>query len=308
VRTRAAAEGFRALAEAFTQKLRVSHLGDSKERRAGHVLAELLSHLRERGVLRPHDVRHEHLMSFAYRLKTRTTRAGTPLSAASRSAYLSLVRGFFAWLEQRRVLLQSPGRDLPLPRARALPRPGLSEAEVRRLIASSSPFTRVGRRDRAILETLYGTAIRLGECRRLDVTDFDHKALLVRSGKGRKDRVVPIVGRAARALRDYLRESRPLLITDNRDPALFLSLLGRRFSAVGLQRLVREKGRAAGISLPVSPHLLRHACATHLLRGGADVRHVQELLGHRRIETTERYTRLTIKDLQQVIERTHPRR
>jgi integrase/recombinase XerD len=165
-------------------------------------------------------------------------------------------------------------------------------------------------RDRAILETLYGTGIRRSECVRLDVKDLDlaEGLLLVRNGKGRKDRLVPVPGRAAAALDEYLRGCRPRLLQDLREEALFLSLRGRRLEVTGLRGLVGRHARAAGIGRPVSVHALRHAYATHLLRGGADVRHIQELLGHAQLETTALYTRVVTSDLREAIGRAHPRR
>ncbi|MCU0293551.1 MAG: tyrosine-type recombinase/integrase [Thermoanaerobaculaceae bacterium] len=169
----------------------------------------------------------------------------------------------------------------------------------------------MGQRDRAILELLYGTGIRSAECRRLDVTDVQlcEATLLVRDGKGRKDRLLPLPGRAAAALELYLSEARPQLVADSREAALFVSVVRphRRLGPAGLERLVRCYGRNARLPRPVSPHLLRHACATHLLKGGADVHHVQVLLGHRRLDTTALYTRVEISDLQAVVRRAHPR-
>jgi integrase/recombinase XerD len=303
-------DGLAAHVERYLHELAARHASTSLQESARQVLAELVSHLRDEGVRHPRAVGEAHLVCFARRLRTRTTRrAGTPLSLSTQGGYLARVRGFFAWLERRRVVLRDPAREIELPRVRRLPRAALSEGQVRRLIASAPAFTRLGRRNRAILEIFYGTGIRLGECRRLDVTDYDpaRGTLLVRTGKGRKDRMLPILGRAALALQSYLAQDRPLLVQDHREGALFLTRLGRRFSGIGLQALVRVHGRAAGISFRVSPHQLRHACATHLLQGGADVRHVQELLGHRDLDTTERYTHLLIRDLAKVISAAHPR-
>jgi integrase/recombinase XerD len=148
----------------------------------------------------------------------------------------------------------------------------------------------VGPRDRAILEVLYGTGIRVGECVRLELQDVDLREgrLLVRNGKGKKDRVVPLVGQAFAALDRYLREVRHALVRDPREQAVFLSAIGTRLSSVMLQRQVRQYAKTLG--LRVTPHVLRHSCATHLLRHGADVREIQQLLGHRALETTALYT------------------
>lgn len=176
-------------------------------------------------------------------------------------------------------------------------------------MANPSTFTARGKRDRAILELLYGTAIRVGECERLDLRDVDltRGLLSVRCGKGRKDRVVPIVGRAAAAVDLYLRESRSLLLKDPREQALFISNRGTRLRVQRIQDLVRTNAKAAGLDIRVTPHTLRHGCATHLLQGGASVRHVQQLLGHASIQTTALYTKVEAGDLARVIGRAHPR-
>jgi integrase/recombinase XerD len=165
----------------------------------------------------------------------------------------------------------------------------------------------VGPRDRAILEVLYGAGIRVGECVRLDLQDVALRdgRLLVRNGKGKKDRVVPLVGQAFAALDRYLREVRHALVRDPREQAVFLSAIGTRLSAVMLQRQVRQYAKPLG--LRVTPHVLRHSCATHLLRHGADVREIQQLLGHRALETTALYTRVDVSDLAAVLARAHPR-
>jgi len=144
---------------------------------------------------------------------------------------------------------------------------------------------------------------------RLDLTDVDlgEGTILVRCGKGRKDRLLPLPACAARALDYYLRESRPRLARLASEQALFISRGGGRLKPITVQFVVWWHAKRAGIRTRISPHMLRHACATHLLRGGADVRHIQELLGHERLETTAVYTRVEIDDLKEALARAHPR-
>jgi integrase/recombinase XerD len=165
----------------------------------------------------------------------------------------------------------------------------------------------VGPRDRAILEVLYGTGLRVSECVRLDLQDVGLREgqLLVRNGKGKKDRVVPLVGQALLALDRYLREVRHALVRDPKEQAVFLSVIGTRLSPVTLQYQVRRYAKALG--LRAKPHVLRHSCATHLLRHGADVRQIQQLLGHRALETTALYLRVDVSHLAEVVARAHPR-
>lgn len=216
---------------------------------------------------------------------------------------------FFGFLMRTGVLLKNPAAELPLPRSASLPRRVLSAAQVRPLVDAPSGRTAVGRRNRALLETLYGTGIRLSECVRLDVMDIDLQdgTLLVHNGKGRKDRLLPLAGRAAAALNVYLRHSRPRLSRDPRETALFLSRDGRRLRPISVQFIVRWHAANARIPGKVSPHVLRHTCATHLLQGGADVRHIQELLGHERLETTSVYTRVDANDLRRALARSPSR-
>jgi len=207
------------------------------------------------------------------------------------------------------VILRDPTLDVALPSWKRLPRAVLNEAQARRLVAAPSSWTPLGKRDRAILETLYGCALRVSESERPDLTDLDltKGEILVRDGKGRKDRLLPVVGRAVVPLEVYLAEARPELVRDPRERALFLSWPGRRLGVQVIQNLVRSHARAAGLEVRVSPHTLRHGCATHLLQGGADICHVQKLLGHASVETTAIYTKVTPTDLARVVEKTHPR-
>jgi integrase/recombinase XerD len=251
-------------------------------------------------------VTEAHLAGYASALAEHTTHAGQQLAPASRAAALSVVRRFFTWLEARAIVLQNPARILRLPRSTSLPRGILTIAQAQRLMSAPFPHSPIGVRDRAILELLYGAGLRLGEAARADVSDVDLRSgvLLVRNGKGRKDRVVPMCGTAAGALDTYLTESRPELVGQI-DTALFLSRDGARLGAAGLRARIKYYGRRLGLRL--TPHALRHTCATHLLCGGADLRHVQALLGHRRLTTTALYTRVAITDLRDVLARCHPR-
>ena len=304
--TRAAAD-FAKLLDRFLEQRRVRRYSASSLSKARYELPRFFAHLREQGIRDVRAVSEEHLTAYARHLATCTTRRGVPLSPWSRSSSLSTVRCFFAFLAGDGVILRNPAEAIPLPRARRLPRGILRESQARRLMAAPFPASALGQRDRAILELLYGTGIRLGECVRADVSDLDltAKTLLVRNGKGRKDRVVPVAGRAAAALDSYLAEARHQLATDLTDSALFLSRFGRRLADIGLRAVVAKHGRAVGVKL--TPHALRHICATHLLRGGAGIRHVQELLGHRSLTTTALYTRVELSDLRAVLARAHPR-
>jgi integrase/recombinase XerD len=305
VRTRAAAD-LVTLATEYVEHLRSRRFSTSAIEKAQLELGRLIHHLREKRIAHACAVTEAHLAAYARTLAKHTTRAGQTLAPASRAAALSVIRRFFAWLDTRGIVLQNPARGLTLPRSTSLPRGILTIAQAQRLMAAPYPYSPIGQRDRAILELLYGAGLRLGEAARSDVTDLDLRSalLLVRNGKGRKDRVVPICGAAATALELYVTESRPELATGI-DAALFLSRDGARLGTAGLRARIRYSGHRIGVRLV--PHALRRSCATHLLRGGADLRHVQALLGHRRLTTTALYTRVAITDLRDVLARCHPR-
>jgi site-specific recombinase XerD len=295
-----------ALLMSFLEELRLHRYSKSLLSISQRVLSRLFGHLEAKGVTDIRSVNEVHLLRFVRELATTPTWKGTPPALQSQNAYVNALRRFFSFLEKRGTILTNPARFLPFQKIRTLPRAVLSERQVERLIHTPLASTLVGKRDQAILELLYGTAIRLTECGRLDVADLDlrHTTLLIRNGKGMKDRMVPVPGRAAAALDRYLTEVRPQFLHAPRESALFLSRVGTRLSTASIGLLVKRYGEDAGVR--VSPHGLRHACATHLIRRGADIRHVQKLLGHRDIQTTAIYTGVALKDLQELLERAHP--
>jgi len=185
----------------------------------------------------------------------------------------------------------------------------LGPAAVDRLLATPPADTTLGRRDRAMLETLYATGCRASEVVGLRPGDLDLRGGTARCiGKGDKERLVPLGSRARAALADYLTRDRPTLIARRPGAAeAFLSRTGRRFSRTGLWRIVKQHARAAGLPESVSPHTLRHSFATHMLAGGADLRVVQEILGHASIATTQIYTRVELGRLLEVHRNFHPR-
>lgn len=313
MRTRADADSFAACLGAFVEDLRVRRYSPASARLLKNSLPRLFAFLADQGVRDPRAVNEAHLVSFARALeRARAPHHQTPLTPMTRRNYLRAVRGFFTFLERRGVLLHNPAAELPIPKPHYLPRRVLTVRQAARLMTAPSPWTHLGQRERAILEVLYGSGIRRGECMRLDVSDVDlvQGTLLVKDSKGKRDRLVPLPGRAAAAIDVYLRESRPEILKDPSEKALFLSYTtgsrGKRLSAGALSRIVAKHAKAA--TLPhVHPHALRHTCATHVLQGGADLKHVQELLGHRSICSTVTYTRVGVRDLLDVFQRAHPR-
>ncbi|MDP2181804.1 MAG: site-specific tyrosine recombinase [Actinomycetota bacterium] len=220
---------------------------------------------------------------------------------------LSALRSWFAFLVEEGLVDTDPTIALATPkRPGRLPRILPTEV-LDALIAAPATDTPEGKRDRAVLELLYASGMRVGELSALDLGDVDFAQQTVRvMGKGSKERIVPLHRRALDTLTDYIRHSRPELMRQE-SSALFLSVRGNRLSADAVRRLLSRHVTSIGIDLHVSPHIIRHAFATHLLDGGADLRTVQELLGHVALSTTQIYTHVGRKRLREVHRDTHPR-
>jgi integrase/recombinase XerD len=245
---------------------------------------------------------------------------GTAYSAGFQVNRLSALKSFFGFLVHRQILLADPTAGLERPRLETrLPRAILTPHEARRIVEAPRGRTPLRLRDRAILETLYATGIRASELIQLspfDVDPEDHVLRVVR-GKGGKDRHVPLTRAAAIAIAAYLAQARPLLLATKATasgiyPAkaakrLFVSPRGGVLYRATLDTLIHRWARHVRIKKRVTAHVFRHSVATQLLKRGADIRHIQVLLGHASLATTERYTRVEISDLQSVVKRAHPR-
>jgi integrase/recombinase XerD len=231
-----------------------------------------------------------------------------PYRATSVARALSAVRSFHRFLLREGLTDRDPAVGVPQPRLpRSLPRP-LPVDDVRRLLETPDPGAPSGIRDRAILELLYGSGLRISELTGLDVDDVDLEGESLRVlGKGGKERDVPVGSFARDAVGAYLTRGRPALATVATRGALFLNARGGRLSRQSCARLLGRYVRLAGIERRVTLHTLRHSFATHLLEGGADVRVVQELLGHASVATTQIYTLVTSQHLREVYEAAHPR-
>lgn len=263
-------------------------------------LERLRAWARDRRLAGPADVRDADLRAFLLD-------CAEELAASSRARLLSTLRSFFRFLQAEGRRDGDPTATIMAPRrGRHLP-DVLSVAQVERLLAwgDASP---TGLRDRAALELLYGCGCRVGELCALDVADLDHGEAMVRlRGKGSKERQVPVGEPALGAVAEYLRAGRPRLAGRRPSPALLLNRRGGRLTRVSVWTLLKTAAAAAGLPASVSPHTLRHSYATHLLEGGADLRIVQELLGHADISTTEIYTHVDRAWLAEAWRSAHPR-
>ncbi len=230
------------------------------------------------------------------------------LEARSIARHLVTLRGFYRHLLRDGVLKIDPTLNLESPRTwKTLPR-FLSLEEVDRLLATPNPETSEGQRDRAMLELLYSTGLRVSELVTLRTGDLHAgPGYLQVTGKGGKQRLVPVGRSAQAAVEAYQRHARPALLGRRASPYLFVSRRGTRLTRQGFWKIIVAAGRRAGIRQPLSPHLLRHSFATHLLARGADLRSVQQMLGHADIATTQIYTHVVAERLKQVYQRHHPR-
>ena len=261
------------------------------------------------GLSDPSQVQESHVGEFLMRLRE-GDEEHPPLGAGSAARAVVAVRGFHRFLLREGLAGVDPAAAVrpPTP-AKRLPK-ALPLDEVERIIdAAGAPGTTLALRDRALLEMLYGTGARISEAVGLDVDDLDLDSGAVRlRGKGSKERVVPVGSYACAAVSAYLVRARPQLSGAGRGvAALFLNARGGRLSRQSAWTVLRSAAERAGVRSDVSPHTLRHSFATHLLDGGADVRVVQELLGHASVTTTQVYTLVTVDRLREVYAAAHPR-
>ena len=237
-------------------------------------------------------------------------RKGEPNSVFAQNNALKVVKSFFRFLGAEGYLPGDPAKGVAYAKVpKRLPRSILTQAEMKRLLHVPNTGTVVGYRDRALLEVLYSTGIRKEEINGLLLQDVDCQGGFVRvnSGKGGKDRVVPLGKIACRYLENYIKAVRPSLIRDPYENHLFLSLRGKRLSKNVVWGIVKRYTRKTGIKKIISPHTFRHTCATLMLRNRANIRHIQEMLGHASLNSTQVYASVSITDLKEVHARCHPR-
>ncbi|MCL6450999.1 MAG: site-specific tyrosine recombinase XerD [Acetobacteraceae bacterium] len=221
---------------------------------------------------------------------------------------LAAIKAFYQFLVREKRLERDPTANLETPRLeKRLPRV-LTVREVDQLLRQPDASSPAGARDRAMLELLYATGIRVSELVSLNLGDINLDVGYVRClGKGSRERVIPVGSMAISSLRDYLSRARVKLLRVKDEPALFLNHHGRRLTRQGFWKIIKKYSRTARITKDITPHTLRHSFATHLLENGADLRSVQEMLGHADISTTQIYTQITKGRLKEVYDRTHPR-
>ena len=302
------------LVEDFLQYLR-NERGQSEntQRTYAALLGRFIGWADKQGLKNWTAIELSHLMSFLQHEQKRPVELrdnGAPTRLSSESLYLQIaaLRAFYKYAENEKLLPMNVAENLSLPRRwQRLPK-ALTNDEIKKLLQPEAPETPSSLCDHAILELAYASGLRLSELRniRLEQLQLESGFVLV-IGKGNKERVVPLGRKASEAIQRYLDAGRPKLVTKRSPANVFLTKRGTPFSSVTLWLRVKRRARRAGIARNVTPHMLRHSFATHLLEHGADLRVIQELLGHANISTTEIYTHVTGNRLRDIHRRFHPR-
>ena len=265
-------------------------------------LQQFLQYLEGAGIKKPGDVTRGLMVAYLVKMQQEGR------SPATISQHLAALKSFYHFLLRERLVESDPTSNLESPRqTKKLPQV-LTVDEVEKLLNQPRPDTPAGLRDKAMLELLYATGLRVSELVALNIDQVHLEGEFVRClGKGSKERVVPLGQVACFHVRTYLEHGRGKLVKKTTEPALFVNHHGRRLSRQGCWKILKGYVRAANLKKDITPHTLRHSFATHLLENGADLRSVQELLGHADIGTTQIYTHLTRKKMREVYDKAHPR-
>ena len=301
--------GFVTLMRAYFDSLRIRNYSPSSIEGSEWQLSRFIVWCHERGLTRPQDLTKPVIDRYQRSLFYYRRVDGQPLSFRSQYKLVAVIKYFFRWLACENYILYNPASDILLPRlGKHLPRQILTAQEADRVLSQPDLSSPYGMRDRAILETLYSTGIRRTELVNLKLYDigFQKGVVMIRNGKGKKDRVVPIGERALFWLDRYLRETRPQLVVPPDESFVFLTYAGAVFHPDYLGHEVKRYIMAADVGKQGACHIFRHTMATLMLEGGADIRFVQEMLGHASLTSTQIYTQVAIDKLKQIHTATHP--
>ncbi len=274
------------------------------------IIDHFINFLMQIGVSDIYEITKEQILSYQKEVFYQLNYKGQQTLPQTHNNYLKTVKSFFKFLQIEGYLVHNPAKDIPYARQpQQLPRTILTQDEIEKLLNQPDTGTPLGYRDRAILEVLYSTGIRRQELMNLEPADVDYEKgfLRVNRGKGGKDRIVPLGRIACKYVENYIKLVRIDMVRKQNSPHLFLSLIGNQISRSALRELILGYARKAKINKAVTPHVFRHTCATHLIRRNANIRCVQEILGHQSLDTTQKYTQITITDLKEAHQACHPR-
>ena len=277
-------------------------------REVGYVLKRFVKFLETENVQDVEELSREIMEEYQQELAFSLSAKGRHLSIGTQVRTLCIVRSFSRFLRDSDYLVHDPGAKIRLPRQpKRLPRVILSQQETKELLAAPDCRTNTGYRDKVLLELLYDTAIRRFEIAGIKLSDIDLEAGYMRVlGKGNKERVVPVSARVCQLLKNYLLAVRPELVKGDDPGFLFLNGTGERMHLHAIWLLVKRYAHKAKLKKNITTHTFRHTCVTHMLRNGAPIRHLQEMLGHESLESTQIYTHVTINDLKEVHAKYHP--
>ncbi len=294
----------------YCQSLRARNFASGTLARYTAYLARFIGWLKSRDMPEHSQVTATIIGEYQLHLSQAVNARGVPNSVCYQNNNLKALKSYFRFLQEGGYMVHDPAADVSYAKAPSrLPRSILSLGEMKNLLHAPNLGTAIGYRDRTMLEVFYSTGIRRNELINLRLEDMDLGDGVIRiiCGKGGKDRVVPVGKIACRYVENYLTAVRPMLARDVSERHVFVSLAGRQLSENRVWGIVKHYGRKARIQKNISPHTFRHTCATHMLRNRANVRHIQELLGHASLETTQIYAAVSIADLKEVHRRCHPR-
>lgn len=293
----------------YLEELKILNRSVLTIRNIRNALRQMVRFLESEGICDLSQLDRNALSLYQEELTYRLTDKGKQLSARTREKYLCSIRGFTGYLYEQDYLASDPGQVIRLPKQpRRLPKVILDTTEVKKLLAAPDMQTNNGYRDRIILEILYDTGVRAAEMAAIKTADLDlaNGYLTIRLGKGAKDRVVPVNSRVCELIRRYLLMIRPLMIHGKDKGCLVLNRWGTGMTPTAVWAIVKKCTKLSGIKKNVTTHTFRHSCATHMLKNGAPIRHIQELLGHESLESTQIYTKVTINDLKEIHAKYHP--
>lgn len=301
--------GFAVLSSAFFDWMCVKNYSERTVENRQTYLRYFITWCAERGITQPGEVTKALLERYQRWLYHYRKENGQPLTFGSQFTHLVPVRAFFKWCARHNHTLYNPASELEMPKLeKRLPKHVLTASEADQVLNKANVADPMGVRDRAILETFYSTGMRRSELASLKLYDLDIErgTVMIRLGKGKKDRMIPIGTRALAWIDKYVTEVRPSLVREPDDGVLFLTNLSEPFTPNRLTQMVREYVDAAQLNKRGSCHLFRHTMATLMLENGADIRFIQQMLGHAELSTTQIYTQVSIRKLKEIHSLTHP--
>lgn len=304
-------DGLVAYMERYLESMRVLNYSFRTVDAREHYLRTFIAWCDPRGIERPPEITKPILERYQRYLYHYRKKNGEPLSFRSQYSHLTPVRAYFKWLTKHNHILYNPASELELPKLeRRLPKHVLTVKEAEKVLNQTDITEPLGIRDRAILEVLYSTGMRRMELIGLKLydVDVDRGTVMIRQGKGKKDRMVPIGERALKWIDKYVTDVRPQLVMEPDKGILFLTNLAEAFTPNRLTQLVRDYIEQADIGKTGSCHLFRHTMATLMLENGCDIRFIQAMLGHAKLETTQIYTQVSIRKLKEIHTAMHPAR